>query len=90
MENELVVEIGIFENLKCTLCGKFYKDFCNLRSHMKVQHSQHIVKSGRKKYKFEDPVQPLLHNNEEKFDNKFRSQVYLIRCNSLSGGPMPP
>ena len=51
---------------------------------------KYIVKSGRKKYKFEDPVQPLLHNNEEKFDNKFRSQVYLIRCNSLSGGPMPP
>ena len=51
---------------------------------------KYIVKSGRKKYKFEDPVQPLLHNNEEKFENKFRSQVYLIRCNSLSGGPMPP
>ena len=51
---------------------------------------KYIVKSGRKKYKFEDPVQPLLHNDEQKFDNKFRSQVYLIRCNSLSGGPMPP
>ena len=51
---------------------------------------KYIVKSGRKKYKFEDPVQPLLHNNEQEFDNKFRSQVYLIRCNSLSGGPMPP
>ena len=51
---------------------------------------KYIVKSGRKKYKFEDPVQPLLHNNEQKFDNKFRSQAYLIRCNSLSGGPMPP
>ena len=25
---------------------------------------KYIVKSGRNKYKFEDPVQPLLHNNE--------------------------
>ena len=36
---------------------------------------KYIVKSGRKKYKFEDPVLPLLHNNEERFDNKGRVRL---------------